>query len=242
MTENRYFKVGNVLSPLQTSTGNTALKDLDPGLWNILRFYYYTATVHATSRWNEEIAAVGLSDYLNKVIAQVIPYDPLPLSTESQYKFPLLVGYRTKEEYDWKSIVHYQIKSEVDILYILPPLSSPTQLKALTPFLTHVARIFVDRTTQGSDEQVNNQKQYWQDAGIQTIGCKRTRYGNIPGDTNIFFPTIQMTLNLEERHTYPSEPGFNFEELTRLDFDLDLRDGYEDGYADYDFADIHNDI
>lgn len=236
--ENQYFKINKQVFPLTTSTSNTVLRDADPGLWHILRFYVGVLKLHLQPRFNAILSSLNLDQYENKVVAQAIPYDPLPFSTESQYKFPLLAVYRRNESYDWKSISHYQIKSNLDLLYVLPPLSSPTQLKAVQPFLSAAAKVFLDRTMHGSDQNLENQKHYWQDAGIQSIHFASSEYGTIPGsDSKIVFPTLHSTIQLEERHLFTSEPGFNFEELVSISLSLDLRDGYEDGYQDFPIID-----
>lgn len=234
--ENGYFKISTIQFPLTSSTSNTVLRDLDPALWHILRFYAGILQLHLQPRWNGILSSLGMEEYDDKVIHQVIPYDPLPFSTESQYKFPLLAIYRKSEQYNWKSIVHYQIKAEFDLLYILPPVSSPTQLKVIQPFLSGAAKVFLDRTVHGCDFNLQSQQTYWQDAGIQSISFANSEYGNIPGSgSNIYFPTLHSTVLVEERHNFTDEPGFNFQALDSISLDLDLRDGYVDGYADYPF-------
>lgn len=224
--ENQYFKVGSVQSPINDDPGLLelqAVKDLDPALWHLLYFYYQSIHRHLGDRWNNEVNELGLQHLEDGVIAQVIPYDPLPVSQESGYVFPLMAAYRSEEEYLDKTFSFYQIRAKVDLLYILPPISSPDQSQRLKPFLTQIARTIVDRTSQGFDTQIENGKQWWTDSGIQAIGCVKSNYVNI-SDTNMIFPALLMELYIEERQ----EPDLrNYDELQGIDGYIQL-DGYQE--------------
>ena len=206
MSEDGYFQIGNVLSPITSSLSNSSLKDVDPVLYYIIKYFAGIIQLHVGPRFDAECASIGRTDLVGHSVAQVVPFDPLPLSNEDQYKFPLLCVYRKHEDYTMKSSTWYSIKSELEVLYILPPLTSD-QGRKLYPLLTHVARVFVDRTMNGFDDGFNNSEQVWQEAGLDQIGMESTAYGKFPGlndnakneKSNIFFPGISATLLCSER-------------------------------------------
>lgn len=231
MTENAYFQVADTLSPVTSSLANTALKDVDPVLYNILRYFAGIIAIHVGPRFDAEVTAMGRPELVGNVIAQAVGYDPLPIATEDQYKFPLLCAYRKSETYDLKTNTWYSIKSEIEVLYVLPPISSD-QGKRLNPLLTQIARVLVDRTMQGFDQSFNAGQQVWRDSGLDQIGMQNTDYGKFPGlknneKSNIWFPGISCTIQCQERRM---PEGINFSKLAGFDGYVEAYDKVSDGY------------
>jgi hypothetical protein len=234
--ENGYFQVANVLSPLTSSTTNSLLYDADPCLYRIIQYFSGVLILHMQSRWNAEVVKSGRSDLIDKMVNEVIPYDPLPLATDTQFRFPLLSAYRTSESYEWKTIAWYHVTSEMNILYILPPLTSD-QTEGLYPFLTHAARTLVDRTEETLDSNFNSGELVWQEAGLEEIKITSCTYGKIPGlknglNSNIYFPTVSLTLQCIEKRM---PVAANFELFNGMDARVKV---HEDGYCDCTVADV----
>ena len=237
--ENQYFKVANVISPLTGLTTNTLLLDADPCLYRVIEYFSGVLALHMSARWDAEVAKVGRNDLIGKVVNEVVPYDPLPLATDTQFRFPLLAAYRRSETYDWKTIAWYHITSEMEILYILPPLTAD-QVEGLYPFLTHAARTLVDRTEETLDSNFNHSEQVWVEAGLEEIELVNCNYGRIPGlkagiNSNMYFPTVSMTLKcLEKRMPVAA----NFETFEGIDARVKI---HEDGIpCDYHATDIRS--
>ena len=201
--ENRYFQVASVLSPLTNATTNSLLYDADPCLYRIIQYFSGVLILHSLDRWNAEVTRAGRPDLIDKVVNEVIPYDPLPLAQDNQFRFPLLSAYRMSETYEWKTIAWYHVISEMEILYMLPPLTSD-QTEGLYPFLTHAARTLVDRTEETLDSNFNSGEQVWVEAGLEEIEITNCTYGKIPGlkaglQSNIYFPTVSLSLKCVEK-------------------------------------------
>ena len=235
--ENKYFQVANVLSPLASATTNSLLLDADPCLYYIIKYFSGVLILHMLSRWNAEVAKVGRTDLIDKVVNEVVPYDPLPLAQDTQFRFPLLAAYRISEAYDWKTIAWYHVTSDMEILYVLPPLTAD-QVEGLYPFLTHAARTMVDRTEETLDSNFNAGELVWQEAGLEEIELKNCTYGKIPGlkngmNSNIYFPTVSMSLRCVEKRM---PVAANFELFEGIDARIKIYN--PDGPCDYNVADI----
>lgn len=192
--ENEFFTF-TVPSPLGV-TSNELLQDADPVLYYILKFYKAVIILHTQDRWTHEIAQTK-PDLLSPV-ASTTPFDPMPFLQESQFKFPLLSVFRTKEAYQERTSTQYFSKTNMSVFYIMPPLS-PAQMERLNPFRTHVARTIVNRTEQGFDTNYNSGQNVWKASGLAKVRVLSTSYGNIPTETNSFFPTVVLDLEVEEQ-------------------------------------------
>lgn len=214
--EDGYFKVGGASSPLTASTSNSLLKDADPVIYYMLQFYAGVLSLHMGARWNAEVAAAGRTDLANHTVIHKLPYDPIPYLQENQYKFPLLACYRKSESYAELTSTWYNITSKLNIMWIMPPMSAG-QMERLAPFRAHVARTIVDRTEQGLDTNYNSGQNVWAASGLSKIRIVNCSYGNIPTDTNSYYPTILLECEMIERRMPATEPGSNFELLTGWD-------------------------
>ena len=214
--EDGYFKAGGTLSPLASSLSNSLLKDADPVIYYLLQYYAGVINLHMGARWNAEAAAAGRSDLANLTTGHKVPFDPIPYLQENQFKFPLLAAYRKNERYEWFTTTWYRITSTVEILWIMPPMSTG-QMERMSAFRAHVARTLVDRTAMGFDTNFNSGEQVWHEAGLDKIGIKAANFGNIPTDTGLVFPTILLECELVERRMPAPEPGSNYVNLTGID-------------------------
>lgn len=227
--EDGYFKVGGINSPLPASTSNSLLKDADPVIYYMLQFFAAVLNLHMGSRWNAEVALAGRSDLSNLTVNHKLPYDPVPYLQENQYKFPLLACYRKSETYAELTSAWYNITSNLHIIWIMPPMSAG-QMERLAPFMSHVARTIVDRTEQGLDTNYNSGQNVWAASGLSRIRIMSCSYGNIPTETNQYYPTLMMECEMIERRKPATEPGSNYVNLIGWDgYVVSASDGYAAG-------------
>lgn len=214
-TADGYFGIGEVVSPLAVSTGNSLLKDADPVLFNFLAYLSGVINLHVKARWNQEVVAAGLSDLTNKPVAYKLPFDPLPFMQETHFKFPLLAIYRKSESYQNKTTAWYTVTSSLEILWAMPPVNSG-QLERLNPFRVHVARTMMDRLLMGYDTNWNNGQHVLQDSGVEKIEVLSTQFGSIPDlrTEDKFFPSILMQINVSERRSLVEGHFEPFEGIT----------------------------
>jgi len=218
MSEDGYFRYSSVDSPLTAALTNSLLQDADPVLYKIIEFYKGVIELHCGDRWDAAVAASNRNDLVGKIVSQVIPYDPLPFARNNQFRFPLMAAYRSHEEYRDKTNGWINIESDIDLLYILPPLGSD-QTEGLHPFLTHINRVIVDRSRNGFDTNYNSGEQPWVESGIEQISMESCDYGKIPGfSTDLYFPAISLKIKCVERSMYASN---NYEVLDRVDVQID---------------------
>lgn len=228
MTTNSYFKVGNVLSPLTGSTTSPSLNDLDPPLTAILGFFEAILQRHLGPRWDAEVRRLNREDWATSFIAQSIPYDPMPVSTESELRFPLLAIYPTESEYEQKTSTWYVIHRAMDVLVMLPPLSSE-QNERLLPFLAHAERTLVDRSNDGFDTLYGDGRSVYAACGVSSVTLKGSTYGKVPGrgaPSDIFFPTLQVRMVVSEHRETATQ---NFEPFAGvLSGSIDIASGSAD--------------
>lgn len=240
--EDGYFKVGGINSPLTASTANSLLQDADPVIYYMLQYFAGVINLHMGARWNAEVAAAGRSDLNNLTVGHKLPYDPIPYLQENQYKLPLLAAFRKNEVYAELTYSWYNITSTLNILWIMPPLSAG-QMERLAPFRSHVARTLMDRTEQGLDTNYNSGQNVWAASGLSKIRAVNCSFGNIPTDTNQFYPTILMEFELTERRMPATEPGNNFENFTGWDgYVVAASDGYVSGTSGDFEVDVSEDL
>lgn len=225
-TENEYFQIGNVASPVTGSSANPTLNDLDPALNAVLTFFPTVIEEHLGSRWDDEVTRLGLDSLSGSIVAQALPYDPLPLAKENAWQFPLFAVYPTRSTYEQTTQAWYHIRREMDVLYMMPPLRSE-QGERLYPFITQIERVLVDRTNEGFDD-ASGGFQHWKACGIERITIKDGTYGKVPRmDSEEFFPTLQVRIEVVERRN----PFVgNFEAFAGvLSGSIDIASGSADG-------------
>src|SRR5271166_2734890 len=93
-TEPNQFKISNVLYPLPTATGNSALQDLDSCVYYLLDFNAGVIQANAGARWTQEVTALqgmGLATEISTTLVGTrIPYNPIPFLKSTNFQFPIL--------------------------------------------------------------------------------------------------------------------------------------------------------
>lgn len=233
------FQVGNVIFPLTNTSGNDLIKDGDPLIYNLLQFYKSVINTYLGDRWLSAATAAGLTDAKNtlitKPIMQLVPYNPADFLEESQYKFPLLSAARTKETFKEKTRTWYEVSCQLQILYMLPPLTA-SQMYQLDTFRSLVRSVLLDRLELGYDPHYNNGELVFQTAGIEQIALVKSDYIGLENPKNIktFFPSIMLTFDVKERR---NQVVNSFPDLTGIDGEVDISDGYQPD--DYDMIDFY---
>lgn len=205
MTDYTRFQIGGFVSPLSNSTANSALKDADPALYEALSFWEGILNVHLGDRWDAECAALGI-DY--ELIAGSVPYDPLPLFQEAQFKLPLLAVYRVSGQHGDRTVNKHHEVCRWGLDWILPPLTAG-QLERLNPFLSAADKVLFDRTEQGFDPAYQAGLSVWEECLIERIDIKSSAYqwlqnrgpgsGLQSSSVNSAFPTLHLEIDVTER-------------------------------------------
>lgn len=224
--ENKYFKAGGVDSPLTTDLTNSSLRDLDPAIYEIIGFVAETIKIHCQERWDLEVVLAGLPLLVGNIVNQAIPYDPLPIKNENQWRFPLLYTCVGNSTYSLDTRTWYSITRDIEVTYVLPPLQSE-QMERLVPFLAHIERVVVDRFAHGKDDQYNSGEAVWASAGIEQIILTGAQQEKIMGhkgslESSIYFPSICFTIKCKERRN--PETHSNFENCDGVVIGIDLTD------------------
>ncbi len=146
MTDYAGWKYGGVQYPLTGATGASLLRDADPSLYYILDFYTSMLALHLGTRIAAQASIAGAP--IASAVAMYIGYDPSPYLTQGYFKFPLLAVYRKKEKMVEKSKVWRDDQADLDVMYILPPLSA-AEAEQMMPILRTVGRVLDLSTEQG---------------------------------------------------------------------------------------------
>ena len=223
----REFKVGGVEYPLAANSDD--LVTTDKAVYNILQFFKSVIITHMGDKFNIQATKANILDARNQLITepimQLVPYNPANFLEEVQYKFPLISAFRRDETYREETRVWFEVTYDLDVMYMLPPLTAQ-QMYHLDMFRSHVRNILLNRLELGYDPDYNNGELVFQTAGIQEIKFVKSRYLDLenPKNTKTFFPTILMTFQVKERK---NEISGSFPELTGIDGEIDISDGYQ---------------
>lgn len=219
MQENAIFRIGDVQSPLpETGAHDLPLSDLDPVLDAIIQFFPFVINLHCRERWNAEVIKCGLEKFVNRVVAQAIPYDPLPLAQTDLWKFPLFAAYPVSSTYQTITTGNYVVEREIELVYILPPLQS-SQAERILPFLTHIERIIAQRLHDGY-EATFAPESVWATSGVSRIDLQSSSYGKIPRlETNAFYPALSISIKATERNEFVRD---NYQEFEGVDASIDV--------------------
>lgn len=198
-TEDGYWSYSNIQAPLRAYTGETTLKDLDPVLDAMIDFYKKVIYQAAGARWDTECADVR-PDLVGHIVWQTLPYDALPLAKENQFRFPLLMVYPVEETFEDTTFTYDHIRGKFDVVYVMPPLEVEAA-ERLLPFLRFIVKALVSRTREGFDSNIDLGKTFWTDCRLEEISFISSSYGKaaLTADANMFFPTVQMRVEVVER-------------------------------------------
>jgi len=215
------FQLGGVVYPVDDSPFVAALEKLDPPIHKALAFYKAMLEKHIGAYFDAAFGAANLTNYVGKIVAEVVGYDPAPYLTAAQYKFPLLALYRTEEEVKDHTVAWYKTQSQWTLLYILPTLTA-AQANQVIHILKAVRAVIADRTLQGYDPDYLSGEEVWETAGIMSIGITTARYGTIPDlTTNLPFPALEITMVCEERE----EKNPDLDDFDGIDGEIAVSDG-----------------
>ena len=197
--ENGKFTIGNVQSPLSGSIANLPFKDLDPVAAAALDFFTHCIQVHCGPRWDAECVRAERLDLIGKVVAEAIPYDIAGTREENNFQFPLLVITAVSEDVNAQlSVNRLQITSTYSVQYVIDPQGA-AQKEFLQPFLKHVSRTLISRTSQGKDDSYQGGRGVWNDAGAWRARITGARYGRISSFSSaIDFPAVDLTFVVQE--------------------------------------------
>lgn len=221
MSDYGRFKLGGVEFPVSDSPFVASRTALDPILSTALDFYKAMLEKHLGAYFDAMVTDAQMTDYVGKIVAEMIGYDPLPYLQASQYKFPLLAIYRTEEDVEDHTVNWYKTVQKWTLLYILPTLSA-AQANKIVHILKGVRAVIVDRTIQGYDPDYQSGTEVWAACGVMEIGVSKARYGAIPDlSTNLHFPALELTIECVEREQ--KNPGLDT--LEGIDADIDVSNG-----------------
>lgn len=218
MADYDQFKTGAVSFPLSAVT--TPAKVLcNPAIAGALDFYTAMLQRYLGPYWNAMVPTIGMSQYVGKVVAEKVPYDPFPYGYDANRKFPMLCLYRTKEEVYEFTRAWDRIESTWQLQWVLPTCSVEQYLH-VSQMLVAARSIIIDRTHAGFDPTYQNGAAVWDSIlgnGFK-IGVESVEYGHwVPGQigekTNLRFPILQVELKCHERRQ--TTPGLSdFVEFT----------------------------
>lgn len=223
------FRVGNVVYPLDPlAVAANPLATLNPFTYQALNFFSAMLQLKMGAAWNQVVTDLGRLEFVNKVVAYNLPYDPIPYFREQQAKFPLLSIWETDSTTEERTFSWYHTISTYKISYSLFPTTS-AEAEKLYPFLRSARDIILDRAEQGYDPDYNDSQQVWSDgySGIEklTFARQKTIFQNLAVDpkTNLFFPTVLLTMQVSFREEFQRD---FLQELAGIDT-TQLLDGYQ---------------
>ena len=214
------FKLGGVEYPVSASPFVESLEKLDPPIFIALKYFKAMLEKHLGDYFDAAATAAGMPHLVGKIVAEVMGQDPIRYLQDAQEKLPWLALYRTEEEFKDHTASWYKSTSKWTLLYVLPPLSAG-QAQQIIHILKGVRAVLLDRTIQGYDPDYNSGEEVWGTAGVMSIGIESARYGTPNLGTDLFFPTLERTMVVEEREQ--KNPGLD--DFTGLDGKIDVSDG-----------------
>ena len=195
--EQQYFQFGNLVSPLPSATTNALLQDADPALWAVLGYYQAVLQIHLGARFDAEMTKAGLSQFVGKCSSRALWCDPAPFLAQAQLTPPFLAVFRASDERSERTRNWVETDDAWKALWVLPPFTLDQHL-ALSPFLHAAGKALLDRTELGYDPSYQSGATVCSLGGISRIDVKRIAYGNMPTAGDLFFPTIELELHVEE--------------------------------------------
>ncbi len=220
------FKVGNVVYPLDPALYLNPLGAIDPAKDQGLSYFTAMLQVHMGDLFDAVVTDIGRPEFVDKVVAYTLPYDPMPYYKEQQAKFPLLALWETESNTSERTFSWYNTVSIWKVAYSLFPTTS-SEAEKMYPFLRAARDIIIDRAEQGYDPNYNNSQEVWSDgySGLAKLKTTRSLFKNLTTDprTNIFFPTVELTMEVTFQESFQR----NFlEEFGGVDT-TQLLDGYQ---------------
>jgi hypothetical protein len=236
------FQVGGVKFPLTSTSGNDLIVDADPLIFHWLQFCKSVITTHLGNRFAQAATAANLTgadgNLITSPVKQLVPYSPADYLQEVQFKFPLLSADRFNETYKEETRQWYEISFQMQMLYMLPPLTA-AQMYKLNSFRSNVTKVLLDRLELGWDPSYNNGELIFKTAGIEEIKFVKSDYLGLENPANVktFFPTVMMTFDVKERKNHIDG---SFPDLTSINGSTEISDGNQAN--NYDMIDWQVDL
>lgn len=215
-------QLAGVAMPLDELSTNTLLRDSDPAVYYALEFFKAVIERLIGDRLLAAATAANVRG-VTSAVAYSTAMDPAPYLTEQQFKFPLLAVYRKSETYRERTTVFVQDIAELEVAYVLPPLTG-AQSEQVTPILKAVASALFLATEQGFDSSYESGARVWGEdyANIEEAAFTRGEYGAFPALKDLSFPAWVGSLRVKER---AMPVASQFEEFDGLDASVDVVDG-----------------
>lgn len=239
MTDYAGFHLGALASPLTQSTANSPLQDADPALYWFTQWTMGVIQTHCGSRWNEEMILLGQPTLVGKIVQSTVPYDPVPLFQDAQWKLPLLAIYRVGSDFNDASVNWIRRIGTWHLEYILPPLT-PAQLERVWPITASIEAAVYDRVNQDYDPAVlsgQTLKSLMGSEYIKLLEAKpsrdwlQTNARKASGTSNpMLFPLLHMRFEVAERKMPDT-----YEAWTGVDGNVSVANA---GYPPVDIADF----
>lgn len=235
------FKVGNTQYPLDGYTTNSLLKDVDKPVYYLLDYFATSLNTYAGTRWTAEMARAKLSTQMPNIVGMKFPNNPFPYLQDTGIKFPLLAIYRTDGKYNEKTISFSRTQTNLEIVWVLPPLTM-SQMEIAGPFLEVVEKILFNRSEVPADPNYQSNFNWGEATGFDWIQMTDYTRMMIPHTTtNLPMEAVVMKLAMRERDNF-NITG-QFETLTGVDTEIDLINNPNDDPPDIkkDFVDLNSD-
>lgn len=221
--EQQYFQFGGLVSPVTSATTNPLLQDADPALWAILGFYQGLLQIHLSARWDAEMAKAGLTQFVGQCGARAVACDPIPFLTQAQITPPFLAVFPASEERDERTRNWIQSNGKLKAMWVLPPFTIDQHL-ALSPFLRAAGKVFMDRTEIGYDPSYQTGTPVCVTGVLDSFDVKKVSYGNVPTAGDLFFPTLELEIDIVEIKQACASPPATRSPLTGTDVTISTTD------------------
>lgn len=211
------FQIGTTPYPLTASTSNSLLQDADPPLYWLLDYFASELNTYAGSRWTNEIARAGLTSVIPNIVGMTFPNNPTPYLQDTGATFPILAVYRVEGNIKEKSISYVQVESNLEIMWILPPLTMG-QMEIVGPFFNVVCQIMQDRSEYGADPNYLDGYVWGAAAGFDWLQMTEYHRMLIQGNK---LPMESLVMQLKMRERNMPVPNA-FPQITEVNTELDL--------------------
>jgi hypothetical protein len=204
-----YFKIGTDVFPItDISSGNTALQDGDKVIYYLLAFNEAVINRIVGNRFQEVCAAYNITSgdntFTGTAIGSTYPLNIIPYLMDNGIAFPTLCMWRGKGNFNEKDISTHQWKSELNLLYILPPLKL-SHIEQIKPLFEDTFKALCHKNEYGHDIGYNDGYSVAPLAGYSALGVvsyDHYQIGDIPGmKSNLPFEAFHIKMMLEEINT-----------------------------------------
>lgn len=215
--EETAFKHGATEFPLTTSLTKSLLADLDPAVYYAMGFFAAMIEYHLGVRFVAQAAAAGI--VLSKAVGSTIPYDPEPHLLDESLQFPVFALYRSSDIHDDRTIQLRETKSTWGIDYVLPPLNA-AQAEVLVPMLNGIGRVIDYVTTEGGDNNYQNNLRIWEQCEATWVRLASGHFGRWQPKANLVFHGWHGEIEVSENRGYVSTA---FAPLEGIALDVELQ-------------------